>query len=92
MNDYRTRDMMGYRMRNVLIAAALAILAVALTIIYTTHAKKSVAASNSAPVHVLVAARDIPIGTSGKQLAGFRLARRRRRSSRRTCLQVRSPT
>lgn len=70
MNDYRTRDMMGYRMRNVLIAAALAILAVALTIIYTTHAKKASQHSNAAPVHVLVAARDIPIGTSGKQLAG----------------------
>jgi len=66
MNDFKT---LNYRTRNVLVAAALAILAVALTLIYTSHAKKATQSSNSAPVHVLVAARDIPIGTAGSTLA-----------------------
>ncbi len=66
MNDFKS---MSYRTRNVLVAAALAILAVALTLIYTQHAKKSAQTSNAGPVHVLVAARDIPIGTAGTTLA-----------------------
>jgi Flp pilus assembly protein CpaB len=69
MNDFGTRSLMNYRTRNVLVAAALAILAVALTLIYISHAKKATQTSNAAPVHVLVAARDIPIGTAGSALA-----------------------
>ncbi|MGZ4333114.1 MAG: Flp pilus assembly protein CpaB [Gaiellaceae bacterium] len=67
---YRTRDIMSYRMRNIIVAAALALLAVILTLVYVSHARSSSASSASAPVQVLVAARDIPIGTSGRALAG----------------------
>ncbi len=66
MNDFKS---LSYRTRNVLVATALAVLAVALTLIYTAHAKKNAQSSNAGPVHVLVASRDIPIGTAGSTLA-----------------------
>ncbi|HZP74043.1 MAG TPA: Flp pilus assembly protein CpaB [Gaiellaceae bacterium] len=66
MNDFKS---LSYRTRNVLVAAALAILAVALTLIYTAHAKKNAQSSSAGPVPVLVATRDIPIGTAGSTLA-----------------------
>ena len=66
---YKTRDIISYRTRNILVAAALALLAVALTLVYVSHARSSSAGAGSAPVHVLVASRDIPIGTSGRALA-----------------------
>ena len=67
---YRTRDIVSYRTRNILVASALALLAVVLTLVYVAHARKSVQSSSGAPVKVLVAARDIPIGTAGTALAG----------------------
>ncbi len=67
---YKTRDIINYRTRNILVAAALALLAVGLTLVYVSHARSSSTTAGSAPVHVLVAARDIPIGTSGRALAG----------------------
>ena len=67
---YKTRDILSYRTRNILVAAALALLAVTLTLVYVSHARSTSASAGTAPVHVLVAARDIPIGTSGRALAG----------------------
>jgi len=67
---YKLRGGVSYRTRNILIAAGLALLAVVLTLVYVSHAKKSAAGAVAAPVQVLVASRDIPIGTAGKALAG----------------------
>jgi pilus assembly protein CpaB len=67
---YKTRDFVSYRTRNVLVAAGLALLAVGLTLVYVAHAKKGTSSAASAPVQVLVAAKDIPIGTPGTALAG----------------------
>jgi pilus assembly protein CpaB len=67
--SYRVRSSVAsYRVRNLLIAAALAACAVALMFVYASHAKSSAtpAAGNA---QVYVAARDIPIGTTGAQLA-----------------------
>jgi Flp pilus assembly protein CpaB len=68
--SYKTRDIISYRMRNTIVAAALALLAMTLTLVYVSHARTTSTGAGSAPVHVLVAARDIPIGTSGSALAG----------------------
>ncbi len=67
---YKLRGGISYRTRNILIAAGLALLAVVLTLVYVSHAKKSSANVVAAPVQVLVASRDIPIGTAGTALAG----------------------
>lgn len=69
---YKTRELISYRTRNILIAAGLGLLAVVLTLVYVSHAKNSTPASATAPVAVLVAARDIPIGTTGAALAAHR--------------------
>jgi pilus assembly protein CpaB len=61
---------MSYRTRNILIASGLALLAVVLTLVYVSHEKKSSSTAVAAPVSVLVASRDIPIGTAGAKLAG----------------------
>ena len=62
---------MSYRTRNFLIAGLLGVLAVALTIAYTTSIKKdNNSATNTGPVTVLVAARDIPLGTAGASVNG----------------------
>ncbi len=67
--SYRVRNsVVSYRVRNLLIAAALAVCAVALMFIYASHAK-STAAPALGNTTVYVAARDIPIGTTGAQLA-----------------------
>lgn len=55
---------MTYRVRNIGIAIALAIVAALLTTFYVTNYKKSVQ-SGEAAVTVFVAARDIPVGTAG---------------------------
>jgi pilus assembly protein CpaB len=69
--SYKTRDIISYRTRNILVAAALGLLAVVLTLVYVAHTRKSAQSTTAAaPVHVLVAARDIPIGTAGTALAG----------------------
>ena len=56
-------------LKNVLIAAVLAIAAVALTLIYVSNSKSKQSASSPTYRTVLVAARDIPVGTTGAQLA-----------------------
>ncbi|HZQ16788.1 MAG TPA: Flp pilus assembly protein CpaB [Gaiellaceae bacterium] len=73
MTDYafKNRELIGYRTRNILIATGLGLLAVVLTLVYVSHARKaSPSAAASAPVTVLVAAKDIPVGTAGRALAG----------------------
>ncbi len=59
----------SYRVRNLIIAGALAACAVALMFMYASHAKKSSTTSSTNGVHVFVASRDIPIGTTGAKLA-----------------------
>ena len=57
-------------LKNILIAAVLAIAAVALTLIYVSSSKSNQSATSPAAYRtVLVAARDIPVGTTGSQLA-----------------------
>jgi pilus assembly protein CpaB len=57
-------------LKNILIAAVLAIAAVALTLIYVSNSKSNESATSPAAYRtVLVAARDIPVGTTGSQLA-----------------------
>jgi Flp pilus assembly protein CpaB len=58
---------MSYRLRNIGIAVVLAVLAALLTIFYVTNYKKSVQQGEEL-VPVLVAARDISIGTSGSEV------------------------
>lgn len=58
---------MTYRVRNIAIAVALAIVAALLTTFYVTNYKKSVQ-SGEESVTVFVAARDIPVGTSGSDV------------------------
>lgn len=55
---------MTYRVRNIGIAIALAVVAALLTTFYVTSYKKSVQSGEEA-VTVFVAARDIPVGTAG---------------------------
>lgn len=59
---------MTYRIRNILIAVGLALVAMMLTLFYVTNYKRSVQKSASS-VQVYVAARDIPTGTSGADMA-----------------------
>lgn len=58
---------MSYRLRNIGIAVALAILAALLTIFYVTNYKRSVQ-SGEELVPVYVAAADISVGTSGSEV------------------------
>lgn len=58
---------MTYRVRNIVIAIVFAIVAVTIAVSYATSYKSSVNAKNE-PVKVLVAARDIPVGTPGDSL------------------------
>ena len=58
---------MTYRVRNILIAVALAVVAGLLTLFYVTSYKKHVD-SQQQSVSVLVAKKDIPAGTLGSQL------------------------
>jgi Flp pilus assembly protein CpaB len=76
--SYRVRNsVVSYRVRNLLIAGALAICAVALMFMYASHANSS-ATPVAGNTVVYVAARDIPIGTTGAQLAsgGWLVARK----------------
>jgi len=59
---------MTYRMRNILIAVGLALAAALLTVFYVSNYKSSVK-SEEQTINVLVAARDIPVGTLGSQVA-----------------------
>jgi Flp pilus assembly protein CpaB len=65
---------MTYRLRNIGIAVALAVLAALLTIFYVTNYKKSVQQGEDL-VPVWVAARDIPVGTSGAEASNRNLLR-----------------
>ncbi|HEX2496421.1 MAG TPA: Flp pilus assembly protein CpaB [Gaiellaceae bacterium] len=65
---------MSYRLRNIGIAVALAVLAALLTIFYVTNYKKSVQQGEDL-VPVWVAARDIPVGTSGSEVGDRNLLR-----------------
>ncbi|HUK97415.1 MAG TPA: hypothetical protein VLV46_07130 [Gaiellaceae bacterium] len=57
-------------LKNILIAAVLAIAAVALTLIYVSNSNSKHSATGAGAYRtVLVAARDIPVGTTGAQLA-----------------------
>jgi Flp pilus assembly protein CpaB len=58
---------MTYRIRNILIAVGLALVAMMLTLFYVTNYKRSVQKS-AASVQVYVVARDIPGGTSGADI------------------------
>jgi Flp pilus assembly protein CpaB len=58
---------MTYRVRNLVIAIGLALVAMMLTLFYVTNYKRSVQHGES-QVQVWVAARDIPAGTSGAEL------------------------
>jgi len=73
---------MTYRIRNIVIAVGLALLAMMLTLFYVTSYKRSVQ-HGAAAVQVYVAARDISAGTTGSDIAaqhGLRLQRTLRSS------------
>jgi Flp pilus assembly protein CpaB len=59
---------MTYRIRNILIAVGLALVALMLTLFYVTNYKRSVQHDN-ASVQVYVASRDIAAGTAGSDIA-----------------------
>jgi Flp pilus assembly protein CpaB len=59
---------MTYRVRNIGIAIALAIVAALLTVFYVTNYKRNVQSGEKA-VSVFVATRDIPDGTAGSEVA-----------------------
>lgn len=63
---------MTYRVRNIIIAVGLAGLAALLTVFYVSNYKSSVA-SQGETVNVLVAARDIPLGTLGSQVVAEKM-------------------
>jgi len=63
---------MTYRLRNILIAVGLAVVAALLTVFYVSNYKSSVRA-DSETVRVLVAARDIPLGTLGSDVIGEKM-------------------
>lgn len=58
---------MTYRVRNIVIAVGLAVVAALLTVFYVSNYKSSVR-SDSETVSVLVASQDIPLGTLGSQV------------------------
>jgi len=68
--------MTSYRLRNILIAVALAVVAALLTVFYVSNYKKSVR-SEQETVPVLVAARDIPAGTLGSQVVAGKMLQTR---------------
>ena len=63
---------MTYRVRNIGIAIALAIVAALLTTFYVTNYKRNVQQGEDM-VPVYVAAQNIEIGTSGSELSGQKL-------------------
>jgi Flp pilus assembly protein CpaB len=60
---------MTYRLRNIVVAVALALVAALLTSFYVTQYQRDVR-KNETNVPVYVAKRDIPVGTSGAELIG----------------------
>lgn len=65
---------MTYRARNIVIAVALAALAGALTLVYVVNYKRHVQHGES-KVNVLVAARDIPAGSTGSEVVEQHMVR-----------------
>jgi Flp pilus assembly protein CpaB len=63
---------MTYRVRNIAIAIALALVAALMTVFYVSNYKRSVQ-QGEANVRVYVAAHDIPEGLSGADIAGRKL-------------------
>lgn len=63
--------MLAYRVRNIVIAIGLALVAMMLTLFYVTNYKRSVQ-RDVASVRVYVAARDVAAGVSGAELASGR--------------------
>lgn len=63
---------MTYRARNILIAVGLAAAAALLTVFYVSNYKSTVQAEGET-VSVLVAARDIPVGTLGDQVSSEKM-------------------
>jgi pilus assembly protein CpaB len=63
---------MTYRVRNILIAVGLAVVAALLTVFYVSNYKDSVR-SQGETVKVLVAARDIPLGTLGSTVVADKM-------------------
>ena len=59
---------MTYRLKNIVIAVALALVAGLLTVFYVTNYKKDIRSAESS-VTVYVASKDIPAGTSGTEVA-----------------------
>ena len=66
---------MTYQLRNVVIAVVLGLLAVVLTLVYVTSYRNHVQ-HNQQQVGVLVAATDIPAGTSGAAIASGHMLKR----------------
>jgi Flp pilus assembly protein CpaB len=65
---------MTYRVRNIVVAVALAALAGTLTLVYVVNYKRHVQHGES-KVNVLVAARDIPAGTTGSEVVEQHMVR-----------------
>jgi Flp pilus assembly protein CpaB len=63
--------MLAYRVRNIVIAIGLALVAMMLTLFYVTNYKRSVQ-RDVASVHVYVAAHDVAAGVSGAELGSER--------------------
>lgn len=66
--------MRSLRARNLLLAAVLALVAVAATLVYASHTKPQPAAASDG-VRVLVAVHDIAVGTTGDRIVADSLAR-----------------
>jgi Flp pilus assembly protein CpaB len=75
--SFRSRNtpVVSYRTRNFLIAALLGTVAIVLTLVYTAKTRSDNKAAATGSSLVLVATRDIPIGTPGSELAGSGWAR-----------------
>lgn len=58
---------MTYRIRNIVVAVGLALVAMMLTLFYVTNYKRSVQ-KDASSVQVYVAAKDVPVGTAGSDL------------------------
>jgi len=58
---------MTYRIRNILVAVGLALVAMLLTLLYVTNVRRSVQ-HDAASVQVYVAGHDLPAGTSGAEI------------------------
>ena len=79
---------LSYGSRKIAIAVTLAVAAVALMIIYGAQARPNTATAASGKA-VLIATRDIPLGTSASELAGGRWVKSTSAAGRAASLRVR---